>query len=332
MNRRNFFKSGALAGGWAALPGLSGAARLPSPGDKGFKPIPKRPLGKTGRELSIVGMGGIVIMNASQAVANNTVAQAYDAGINYFDVAPSYGDAQQLLGPALEPYRKRVFLACKTGKRDRAGAQAALDDSLKLLKTDHVDLYQHHAVTTLEDVNRIMGPGGAQEAFLAARKAGKLRYIGFSAHSPEAALALLDRYDFDTVLFPINFVLASRENFGPQVIARVHEKGAGMLAIKAMAKSKWPASLAPGQKPNPKEWYQPCSAPEEAALALRWTLSQRITAAIPPGDERFFPLAMYVAQNFRPIEPEEGKLLMARAAEATPIFPPPKIAAAGPQL
>ncbi len=321
MDRRDFFKSGALAAGWAALSGLSGAAPFPSPGDKGFKPIPKRPLGKTGQELSIIGMGGIVIMNASQAVANNTVAQAYDAGINYFDVAPSYGDAQQLLGPALEPYRARVFLACKTGKRDRAGAEAALDESLKMLKTDHVDLYQHHAVTTLDDVNRIMGPGGAQEAFLAARKAGKVRYLGFSAHSPEAALALFDHFDFDTVLFPINFVLTSRENFGPQVIARAHEKGAGMLAIKAMAKSKWPASLASGQKPNPKEWYQPCSVPEEAALALRWTLSQRITAAIPPGDERFFPLAMYVAQNFRPIEPEEEKLLMARAADAVPIFP-----------
>ena len=321
MDRRAFIKSGALAAGWAAAPGLAGAMPLPSPDDKGFKPIPKRRLGKTGWDLSIIGMGGIVIMNADQAVANNTVAQAFDAGINYFDVAPSYGDAQQLLGPALKPYRDHVFLACKTGKRDKAGSEAALDESLKMLKTDHVDVYQFHAVTTMEDVHRIMGPGGAMETFQAARKAGKIRFIGFSAHSEEAALALLNQYDFDTVLFPINFVLASRENFGPQVIQRAHEKGAGMLAIKSMAKSKWPASMAKGQKPNPKEWYQPCSLPEEAALALRWTLSQNITAAVPPGDERYFPLAMYVAQNFRPIEAEEEKLLMAHAANATPIFP-----------
>jgi predicted aldo/keto reductase-like oxidoreductase len=159
------------------------------------------------------------------------------------------------------------------------------------------------------------------ETFQAAKKAGKIRFIGFSAHSVEASLALLDQYDFDTVLFPINFVLASRENFGPQVIKRANEKGAGMLAIKSMAKSKWPAHITQSQKPNPKEWYQPCSIPEEAALALRWTLSQNITAAIPPGDERYFPLAMYVAQNFRPIRPEEEKLLMAHAAQATPIFP-----------
>ncbi|HEY1808048.1 MAG TPA: aldo/keto reductase [Acidobacteriaceae bacterium] len=321
MDRRSFLTTGAIAAGMAALPEISAAAPSPSPSDKGFKPIPRRPLGKTGRELSIIGLGGIVIMSADQAVANNTVAQAHHAGINYVDVAPSYGDAQQLLGPALKPYREDFFLACKTSKRDQAGAAAALDDSLKLLETDHVDLYQHHAVTTIEDVNRIMGPGGAQEAFEAGRKAGKIRYLGFSAHSEEAALALLDHFDFDTVLFPINFVLTSQKNFGPRVIARVHEKGAGMLAIKAMAKSKWPGGMEGGQKPNPKEWYEPCSVPEQAALALRWTLSQRITAAIPPGDERYFPLAMYVAQNFQPISSDEERHLIASATGAVPIFP-----------
>lgn len=320
MDRRTFLTTGALATGLAAAPVLSAAKPWPSSSDAGFKPVPKRRLGKTGEDLSIIGLGGIVIMNADQAVANNTVAQAHAAGINYVDVAPSYGDAQQLLGPALKPYRDSFFLACKTGKRDKNEAAAALDDSLKLLETDHVDLYQHHAVTTLEDVNRIMGPGGAQEAFEAGRKAGKIRYLGFSAHSEEAALALLNHFDFDTVLFPVNFVLTSQNNFGPRVIARVHEKGAGMLAIKAMAKSKWPADMNHAKKPNPKEWYEPCSVPEQAALALRWTLSQRITAAIPPGDERYFPLAMYVAQNFQPITAEEEKYLIASAAGATPIF------------
>lgn len=322
MDRRSFLTSGAWAAGLAAAaPGLSAATPWPSPSDAGFKPVPKRPLGKTGRQLSIIGLGGIVVMNSDQAVANNTVAQAHHAGINYVDVAPSYGDAQQLLGPALKPYRDEFFLACKTSKRDKAEAAAALDNSLKLLQTDHVDLYQHHAVTTIEDVNRIMGPGGAQEAFEAGRKAGKIRYLGFSAHSEEAALALLDHFDFDTVLFPVNFVLASQKNFGPRVIARAHEKGAGMLAIKSMAKSQWPADINKSQRPNPKEWYEPCSVPEQAALALRWTLSQRITAAIPPGDERYFPLAMYVAQNFQPITAEEEKHLVASAAGATPIFP-----------
>jgi aryl-alcohol dehydrogenase-like predicted oxidoreductase len=321
MDRRSFLTSGAFAAGLTAVPTLSAARPWPSPSDAGFKPIPKRHLGKTGEDLSIIGLGGIVIMNGGQAVANNTVAQAHRAGINYVDVAPSYGDAQKLLGSALKPYRDSFFLACKTGKRDKAGAAAALDDSLKLLETDHVDLYQHHAVTTIDEVNRIMGPGGAHEAFEAGRKAGKIRYLGFSAHSEDAALALLDHFDFDTVLFPVNFVLVSQRNFGPRVIARAQEKGIGMLAIKAMAKSKWRAGIEQDQKPNPKEWYEPCSVPEQAALALRWTLSQQITAAIPPGDERYFPLAMYVAQNFQPISMEEEKYLIASAADAVPIFP-----------
>ena len=320
MDRRSFLSTGALAAGLAAVPGLSAAP--PTSSYSGSKPIPKRPLGSTGQELSIIGLGGIVVMGADQAVASNTVAQAHAAGINYVDVAPSYGDAQRLLGPALKPYRHSFFLACKTARRDKAQAAAALDDSLKQLQTDHLDLYQHHAVTTVDEVNRIFGPGGAQEAFEAGRKAGKIRYLGFSAHSEEAALALLEQFDFDTVLFPINFVLASQKNFGPRVIARARQKGAGMLAIKAVARSKWPAGMDNAQKPNPKEWYQPCSVPEQAALALRWTLSQPITAALPPGDERYFPLAMYVAQSFQPITPEEERYLIASAAGAVPIFPP----------
>ncbi len=320
MNRRNFLEMGTLAAGLGAAPGSLRAFNLTGPAND-FRSVAKRALGRTGEKLSILGLGGIVIMNATQAVANSTVAEAVHAGINYVDVAPSYGDAQQLLGPALKPYRNRVFLACKTGKRDRAGAAAALDNSLRLLKTDHLDLYQHHAVTTLKDVDEILGPNGANEAFVAGRKAGKIRYLGFSAHSPEAALALMDRFHFDTVLFPINFVLWSQAHFGPQVIARARQKGMGIMAIKAMAKTTWPQSMPKNHSPNPKEWYEPCSVPEEAALALRWTLSQPITAAIPPGDERFFPLAMYVAKNFQPVKPDEEQALMARAVGVKPIFP-----------
>jgi predicted aldo/keto reductase-like oxidoreductase len=323
MDRRRFLQAGSMAAGLGAAPGLSfgsGTGR-PDPSGEGLGFIPRRRLGKTGEQLSILGLGGIVVMNATQGVANNTVAEAFDRGVNYVDVAPSYGDAQQLLGVALEPYRSRVFLACKTGKRDKAGAAAALDNSLKLLRSDHVDVYQHHAVTTLQDVEEILGPNGANEAFIAAKKAGKIRFLGFSAHSPQAALALMDRFDFDTVLFPINFVLFSQQHFGPQVIARAREKDMGIMAIKSMAKTVWPASIPQDQRPNPKEWYQPCSVPDEAALALRWTLSRPITAAIPPGDERYFPLAMYVAQHFQPLHPHEEKLLMARAAGVKPIFP-----------
>ena len=159
-------------------------------------------------------------MDVTPRDAASFVAEAVDRGINYFDVAPSYGNAQERLGPALEPYRQRCFLACKTKERDAAGSAKELEQSLKLLKTDHLDLYQLHALTTLADVEKVFGPGGAMETFGRAKKDGKVRYIGFSAHSEEAAHAALDHFDFDSILFPLSFPLWIKNNFGPSVYDR----------------------------------------------------------------------------------------------------------------
>ena len=320
MDRRDFLRKGTVAAGLAAsqkvLQPLARAAGVATP----LSALPKRQLGKTGIKLSIIGFGGIVVTSTEQSFANNIVAEAFDRGINYFDVAPTYGNAQERLGPAFEPYRKRSFLACKTAERTKDGAAKELETSLRLLRTDYLDLYQFHHLTTLAEVDQVFGPNGAMETFQAAKKAGKVRFIGFSAHSVEAALAALDRYAFDTILFPFNFVLFSQANFGPQVLERAREKGMGVLALKAMAKTPWPKSMKQEERPNPKCWYEPAALPEEAALALRWALSQLITAAVPPGDEKYFRLAMDVAQKFQPLQPEEEKTLMARAAGVEPIF------------
>ena len=175
----------------------------------------------------MIGFGGIVVMNATPDDASAAVGMAIDSGVNYFDVAPSYGDAEIKLGPALEPFRKDVFLACKTGMRTKDGARKELEQSLKNMRTDHFDLYQHHAVTTLEDVDTMLGPGGAMETFIEAKAEGKIRFIGFSAHSVEAAMAMMDRFDFDTILFPFNYATWNAGNFGPQVMARAKEKKYG---------------------------------------------------------------------------------------------------------
>ena len=267
--------------------------------------------------MSIVGFGGIVVMNVEPAEASRLVAEAIDRGVNYFDVAPSYGNAEERLGPALAPYRDRAFLACKTGKRTKEEAAQELRQSLARMRTDHFDLYQLHALTSMEEMERALGPGGALEAFLEARDAGLIRHIGFSAHSVETALAAMDRFDFDSVLFPTNFVLYYQANFGPQVIERAQQKGVGRLALKAMARTPW----AEGQpRTFSKTWYQPVADPEEAALALRFTLSQPITAAIPPGEAALFRIALDVAAQFRPLTPEETAELRRRASELQPIF------------
>ena len=171
----------------------------------------------------------------------------------------------------------------------------------------------------MSDLDQIFGPNGAMETFEAAKKAGKLRFIGFSAHSVEVALSAMDRYHFDTILFPVNFVLFSQANFGPQVIEKARQKGMGIMALKGMARTKWPASEAKDH-PHPKCWYEPADFPEQASLGLRWTLSQPITAAMPPGDERYFRLGMEIGQNFEAITDGERTRLMAGAAGVTPIF------------
>jgi aryl-alcohol dehydrogenase-like predicted oxidoreductase len=202
MKRRDFIKTSAIVAPAVGLftDDLSLISRISLPGK-----IEKRSLGKTGEMLSVIGFGGIVVMNATAEDASNVVKKAIDAGVSYFDVAPSYGDAELKLGPALEPYRKSIFLSCKTEAFTRVDSRKELEQSLKNLRTDHFDLYQLHAITKLEDVKKILGKGGAIETFLEARKEGKVRLIGFSAHSAEAAMALMQGFDFDTIMFHVNF-------------------------------------------------------------------------------------------------------------------------------
>ncbi len=314
MNRRDFVvgTAGTVAGLAAFPAGLQAIERERTQGR-----LERRALGRTGEKLSIIGFGGMVVMDATTEQAAQRVRAAIDAGVNYFDVAPSYGNAEDMLGPALEPYRKGVFLACKTQGRTRAEAEKELESSLRKMRTDHFDLYQHHAVTKKKDVETILGPGGAMEAFEAAKRAGKVRFLGFSAHSVEAALALLDGYAFDTILFPVNYATWTAGNFGPQVLARAKEKGMGILCLKALARQPWPEG-AP--KRYPKCWYEPFDDPAEIRQALRFTLSHPVTAAVPPGEETIFRVALEQAATFEPMSPAEAEAMKAKGLAAKPLF------------
>lgn len=313
MDRRGFLKRTSAAATLSCFPAMLSAIERENP-PYGLE---RRALGRTGERLSVLGFGGIVVMNATPEQATQRVKDAINRGINYFDVAPTYGNAEDMLGPALEPYRKKVFLACKTTERNKSGAAAELGRSLVKMRTDHFDLYQLHAVTTPEDVKKILAPDGALEAFKDAGKSGKIRFIGFSAHSVEAALALMDSFNFDTILFPINFATWNAGNFGPQVLAKAQEKKMGILALKAMAKCPWPKGAT---RTHAKCWYEPLSTPEEAALGLRFTLSHPITAAIPPGDENLFKMAMDLAAKFKPLSLAESEAIKERALKTEPIF------------
>jgi predicted aldo/keto reductase-like oxidoreductase len=315
MKRRDFIKASTMAAPMISIfpSDLSSMMLMKKPGK-----IEKRSLGRTGEMLSIIGFGGIIVKDATPEEASSLVKLAIDTGINYFDVAPSYGDAEIKLGPALEPHRKNVFLACKTGKRTKAEARTELEQSLKNLRTDHFDLYQHHAVTTLEDVDTILGAGGAMETFVEARKEGKIRFIGFSAHSVEAAMALMDRFDFDTILFPFNYATWNSGNFGPQVMALAQEKKMGILALKAMARGPWPDGA--DRSKYPKCWYEPLSNSGDIRMGLRFTLSHPVTAAVPPGEAELFKIALDLRNDLKPLNKKEIESIKAKAAEGIPLF------------
>lgn len=318
INRREFIKQAAAAG---LVTTAAGKLAMANESGGKFARIPKRSLGKTGEELSIIGLGGIVVMNAEQSHADEVVGEAVERGINYFDVAPTYGDAEFKLGPALKPYRKDCFLACKTTQRTKEGAKKELDRSLKRLKTDYFDLYQLHGITDVEkDVKTALADNGAIQTFVEAKKAGIIKHIGFSAHSPEAALYAMENFDFDTVLYPINFATHYQESFDQKVIDTAQKKDMGILALKAMAKQQWPSQEHPDREKYDKCWYQPVDEEILSRMALYWTLSQPVAAAIPPGEEKLWRMAAEMAPDFRKLTEEQKAKLDFLANDLKPIF------------
>lgn len=279
----------------------------------------QRLLGETGAMLSVVGFGGLVLKGTTRSEAERLVGDAVERGVNYFDVAPSYGEAEERLGPALQPFREKSFLACKTTERTAHGARVELERSLRRLRTDRVDLYQLHGVTSLEQARTILGPGGALEAFVAAREAGLVRYIGFSAHGEDAALLLLRQFRFDSMLFPINFACWLGAGFGRAAVAEARARGTGVLALKALARRPWQTEES---RRWPKCWYEPIDDPSAVALALRFTLSGPVTAAVSPGHAELLQLACDAARELSPLAAEEQEGLVRRLG-GVPIFRPP---------
>jgi len=317
MKRRPFIKATAAltaAGYWANVEAaMSGSSN---------KPILKRPYNEE-INLSIIGFGAIVLMGQEQPAANDEVARAVDRGINYFDVAPSYGngEAERKLGPALKPWRDQVFLACKTGERDAAGAREELENSLRTVQTDHFDLYQLHNMHKPDDIEKAFAPGGVMELLVQARDEGKVRHLGFSAHDEDIALELLDRFEWDSVLFPINYVCFANSGFGPRLVEKAKKKNVARLALKALAHTPWDSQEQKKASGYDKCWYRPIDDLELVRKALYFALSQDITSAIPPGAEQVYRMAENLAAGFERLSDEEQSSLLASAKDLNPLFP-----------
>jgi predicted aldo/keto reductase-like oxidoreductase len=233
MQRRTFIGS--------MFAGLGAAHVVPAKPKEGD--IPKRVFGKTGVSLTIIGQaGGRFPLTNDKEAARAVVRRAYELGINYFDNAAVYWDgrSEEVYGDVLPQWRKHVFITTKAMARDRAGAEQQLHDSLRRLKTDYVDLWQMHGVGEPDEVKQIFGPGGAVEAFEAAKKAGKCRFIGFTGHhDPYVHAAMLKAYDkYDTILMPLNAADPSYLSFEQIVLPQAVERGLGIQGMKGLANAK----------------------------------------------------------------------------------------------
>jgi predicted aldo/keto reductase-like oxidoreductase len=306
MKRRSFLK---IAGGVASGCALGVNPAVAGDSDEKVNGLPRRVLGRTGEKVSVVGFPGLALVHYEQDECNAGIVKAYEDGVNYYDVAPAYGkgECEIKMGIGLQALdRDKIFLACKTKMRDKEGAREELERSLKRLKTDHFDLYQLHCIITPEEVKKALGPGGAMETILKAKEQGKIKHIGFSAHTTKGALAAMNGFRFDTVMFPINFVEYFKIGFGKPILDLAKEQGAAVLAIKALSKGPWPK----GMEKTRQWWYRATETQEEANAAMRFVLSQeQVAAGIPPSFLDLLDKAIEGGRSFRPItEAETNKL------------------------
>lgn len=323
MKRRSFLKAVSGVVGGSAL-GVQSVAGGQEPAAKTeqekLASLPRRALGRTGKKVSIVGFPGLALVHYDQQRCTAGIHDAFQRGVNYFDVAPAYGngDAEAKMGIGLEGIdRSSYFLACKTKMRDKQGAREELERSLERLKTDYFDLYQLHALRRPEEVKQALGPGGAVETFLKAKEEGKVRQLGFSAHTTKAALAALNGFHFDTVMFPINFIEFFTLGFGKPILELANQKGVAVLAIKPMCRGAWPE----GVERTRRWWYRPVEDDNEISLALRFTLSQKCVAAgIPPAFLDLADKAIEAARSYRPITDAETDRLRKLAQTCQSIF------------
>lgn len=282
-----------------------------------------RIFGRTGHASTVAIFGGAVLGKLDQGTADLVVRQFIDAGVNHIDIAPSYGNAEALIGPWMPQIRDQVFLGCKTGKRTKETATEEMHQSLKRLRVDSFDLYQSHAVTSISELDLVTRAGGALEAMIEAKQAGLTRFIGITGHgydAPAVFLEALRRYDYDSILFPINFVQYAdptyRQN-AEALIAECRKRNVGTMIIKSVCKAPW------GERNRAfHTWYEPFNDMEMIQPSVNFVLSQDITGLCTAGDYRVLPKMLQACENFTPMSPAEQAALIARAGEFAPLFAP----------
>jgi aryl-alcohol dehydrogenase-like predicted oxidoreductase len=284
--------------------------------------IERRPFGRTGHESSRVIFGAAALSRMSQDRADRLLPVLDEFGINHLDVAASYGDAELRLAPWLAGRRADFFLATKTGDRDGAGARESLERSLTRLGVDSVDLIQLHNLVEPDEWEAAMSAGGALEALLAARDEGLTRFVGVTGHGLRIAamhLRSLERYDFDTVLFPLNHSLMQDPAYRRDVEALTDlcvSRDVAMQTIKSIARGRWPEG-ADGPRFS---WYEPLREPQAIDLAVRFVLSGGPYFLNTSSDATLLRATLEAASRVRGAPGEDEIRSAELASGVTPLF------------
>jgi aryl-alcohol dehydrogenase-like predicted oxidoreductase len=280
-----------------------------------------RKFGRTEHLSTVAIFGGAAFWEISQEQADRVMELVINSDVNHIDVAPSYGQAEQRIGPWMRRERGRFFLGCKTMERTREGAWSELRQSLKLLESESFDLYQLHAVTSFKELDEVTAPGGALEALVEARQAGLIKYIGITGHgvnAPAIYLEALQRFDFDSVTFPLNFVQAGNPEYYRQtedLIRKCRLKDVGLMVIKSIAQAPW------GEKEHTATtWYEPFSEMDQIQSAVNFVLSHDVTGICTAGDIHLLPLVLKACENYIPLSQEERSTLIEFGRSYQPLF------------
>ncbi len=285
------------------------------------KTIEKRPFGRTGHMSSATLFGAAALGNVTQEEADRTLDLLLEYGVNHIDVAASYGDAELRIGPWMPRYRDQFFLATKTGERDYAAARDEIHRSLDRLQTDHVDLIQLHALFHPDEWEQAMGPGGALEAAIEAREQGLARYIGVTGHGLTVAamhLRSLERFDFDSVLLPYNYVMMQNERYAQdfeRLMVICEARNVAVQTIKSLARGPW------ATKPHTRAtWYEPLEDQADIDVAVHWVLGRPGIFLNTTGDINLLPKVLDAAARFQTRPSDEEMAAMVERERMTPLF------------
>ena len=281
-----------------------------------------RRLGRTDHQSSVAILGAAAFWDSTPEATEVAFGQALESGVNHLDVAPQYGRAQELVGPLVPPVRDRLFVGCKTLRANPDGMRDQLEDSLGLLGCDYFDLYQLHAVTDLAELDR---RGAAAEAILRAKDEGLCRFVGITSHgldAPATQLVALERYDFDTVMFPVNPRLWADPQYRDDAVGLLEEakrRDVGVMAIKAGAARPW------DDRPHSATtWYEPYRDPDRLRRGIEFALSTPgIAAFCTPGDLAVLVDALEIARSASSQDAESRQRAIEEMANEPMIFPMP---------